>query len=212
MAMKKGFSSEVVGSNIKDMLRAGSPKNQAIAASLMSARKYKKMAKGGMVGSEEEFDDNSDPMVPHEGHEHERMMPDETSMAMMDEKGPEDYTRSIYDEDEEADYHPDEVANPNEQMESAMLAKAIREKAMGRPENYAMGGLVQPPKDPDMGNKPSEDMGDETEEPMGSMPMKPSAVGYSPMDKQPSGMGLSEQAMEALKRKKMGRRYPSVTK
>ena len=49
MPMKKGHSKEVIGYNIKEMVKAGHPHKQAIAAALSEARKYKKMFDGGMV-------------------------------------------------------------------------------------------------------------------------------------------------------------------
>lgn len=49
MPIKKGFSKETVSSNIKEMVRSGHKPKSAIAASLASARKYKKMYDGGMV-------------------------------------------------------------------------------------------------------------------------------------------------------------------
>jgi hypothetical protein len=49
MPLMKGHSPKVVSSNIREMMKAGHPQKQAIAASLANARKYKKMAKGGMA-------------------------------------------------------------------------------------------------------------------------------------------------------------------
>jgi hypothetical protein len=39
MPLKKGTSKKVIGKNIKEMEKAGHPKNQSIAASLNEARK-----------------------------------------------------------------------------------------------------------------------------------------------------------------------------
>jgi hypothetical protein len=39
MPLKKGKSRETVSSNIREMLKAGHPKDQAVAASLSQARK-----------------------------------------------------------------------------------------------------------------------------------------------------------------------------
>ena len=41
MPLKKGSSREVVSSNIREMIRSGHSKKQAIAAALSNARKYK---------------------------------------------------------------------------------------------------------------------------------------------------------------------------
>lgn len=233
MPLMKGHSQKVVGHNIKEMMKSGHPKMQAIAASLAKARKYKKMAdggmvlgeepeyeddsdpyvpmaKGGMVGSSEEFDDNEDPMVAHKGHNAPREAPAQTSMAQMDKRDPEDYDRSLNEIRMDGEYYPNEVANPNEQEESSKFASALRKKAqmeMGpESENYAMGGLVQPEHDPDMGNKPSENMDDSTEEPLNDMPGRGQKMEHRMMG-DPSGPGISLEAKEALERKKKGRRF-----
>jgi hypothetical protein len=39
MPLKKGASKKIIGANIKEMERAGHPKNQSIAAALDTARK-----------------------------------------------------------------------------------------------------------------------------------------------------------------------------
>ena len=52
MPLKKGKSKEVIKSNIKEMVAAGHPLKQAIAASLANSRKY---AMGGYV--DEDLDD-----------------------------------------------------------------------------------------------------------------------------------------------------------
>jgi hypothetical protein len=58
MAMKKGYSSDVMHSNIHEMVKSGRSVKESIAAALAKSRKYKKMAMGGMVeeGSEEDYD------------------------------------------------------------------------------------------------------------------------------------------------------------
>lgn len=230
--MKKGFSKEVVSNNIREMMQAGHPRNQAIAASLASARKFKKMSKGGMaedeyeedngdaepsvpgyadggrVGSADEFDDNEKPSVQFKGRGESRSAPKNTSMAEMDREDPEDYISSVEEERLEGTPRENEVENPAEQMEASMFAKALmrkREMQMG-PENYAMGGLVQSEHDGPEGNKPSEDMEDETEEPMSSMPGRGQGAEHR-MEMEPSGAGLSSEAKEAIMRKKKMRRF-----
>jgi hypothetical protein len=175
---------------------------------------YVPMAKGGMVGSSEEFDDNSDPMVPHKGDGAARTAPKTESMAEMDKKDPEDYDRSVIEIRDDKNYYPNEVANPNEQEESKNFAMALRRTAedeMGpESENYAMGGLVQPAHNPDMGNKPESMVEGESEEPQSDMPGRKEPLEHRMMG-DPSGPALGVAAMEAIKRKKMGRRFRQVT-
>jgi hypothetical protein len=45
MPLKKGSSKKVISENIKEMIEAGHPKNQAVAASLNNAGKSKKKKK-----------------------------------------------------------------------------------------------------------------------------------------------------------------------
>lgn len=42
MPLKKGFSKETVSSNIREMIKAGHPQKQAVAASLNNARESAK--------------------------------------------------------------------------------------------------------------------------------------------------------------------------
>lgn len=57
MPLKKGHSHEVISSNIHEMVKAGHPVKQAVAAALAHARKYKKMAEGGEVVDHNIHDD-----------------------------------------------------------------------------------------------------------------------------------------------------------
>lgn len=57
MPLKKGSSKKVVSENVREMMDAGHPKEQAVAASMQNARKYankvlKKYSKGGEVPEE----------------------------------------------------------------------------------------------------------------------------------------------------------------
>lgn len=63
MPLKKGHSREVVAHNIREMIHSGYKPKQAVAASLASARKYKKMGYGGEVSHAHE-------MHPEEIHHH----------------------------------------------------------------------------------------------------------------------------------------------
>jgi hypothetical protein len=45
MPLKKGKSKKVISSNIREMIRAGHPQKQAVAAALSTARKSRKRKK-----------------------------------------------------------------------------------------------------------------------------------------------------------------------
>lgn len=50
MPLKKGFSQKTIGSNIREMIKSGHPKDQAVAASLENARQSaKKEGKFGRI-------------------------------------------------------------------------------------------------------------------------------------------------------------------
>lgn len=270
MPLKMGHSSEVVGSNIREMMKAGHPKAQAIAAALSMKRKSKKMADGGqvsdeekektynpqagdpsysglennasndkksqvamgmgkafgmadggMVGSSEEFDDNENPMTPYKKRGAARTPADMESMSEMGDHGDDDTTSLNQNRmNSYSRVMENEVDNPEEIDEASMFANALKkqknkmmspENPEGDWDNYAMGGLVQPDHDPDMGNKPSENMSENADEDMeaGNRPSDQGLEHRMMMD--PSGPGLSMDAKEALMRKKKGRRYGSVT-
>ena len=116
MPLKKGHSQEVIGHNIKEMINAGHKPKQAIAAALATARKYKKMAAGGVVEGTEHYDDGRD-----EVH------------------------RSLYEMQQLADYNPNEIANPHEETEEAAFTAYLKAKHEEEPspENMlAEGGEV----------------------------------------------------------------------
>lgn len=179
MPLGKGYSREVVSKNIHEMVRAGHKPRQAIAAALANARKYKKMAEGGMVEPEDE---------------------------MLD-KGPEDYQRTLGQISRDGDYHPQDVANPAEMDEDADIAAALRRQVRGDlgldgEAHFAMGGLVVagPEEDSPVGAKPEEDMASESEEPMGSMPAKPDKMEHAVPK-------LTDAAMAAIEERKKKRRF-----
>jgi hypothetical protein len=56
MPLQKGHSKEIIAKNIHEMVKAGHKPKEAIAASLASARKYKKMSEGGLVDNDMDDD------------------------------------------------------------------------------------------------------------------------------------------------------------
>lgn len=50
MPLKKGKSKSIVSSNIKEMMKAGHPQKQSVAAALSTARKGKGKKKGASCG------------------------------------------------------------------------------------------------------------------------------------------------------------------
>lgn len=196
--------------DMKEMMKSAHPRLQAVASAMAMKRKSKQMAmaKGGMILPSEERDKGEqeipDFMSPPGGKE--------ASMAKMDEQPHDSYQRDLVSMQKQGNQQIAEAENPNEQMEDARFAAAVRKMSMSRPpegmmgyEGYSMGGLVSPMHTPEMGDKPSENMMDGDED-MSRMPMKPSdhQEGQAVM---PSGPGLSEEARKALAKKKQMRMY-----
>lgn len=91
MPLKKGHSDEVRDANIKEMIDAGHPREQSVAAAYASQKKYKKMAEGGLVEDAhdfrniEELNQDSAIMLPPDMH------PDDLAIAKkLQEKYAED--------------------------------------------------------------------------------------------------------------------------
>lgn len=64
MPLHKGKSKEVIQKNIDEMIAAGHDPKQAVAAAYSNARKYKKMAEGGEVLSDDmDFEDHDSGML-----------------------------------------------------------------------------------------------------------------------------------------------------
>lgn len=209
MPLKKGYSQPTVSYNIREMIRSGKKSREAVAASLASARHYKQKgySDGGMV---DDYEDENEPgmMFPVGGG-----LPKNESMYEMGRKGPDDQQRSLNEIRMDGEYYPAEVSNPEEMDEAQGFAKALRKKAMGvmSPENYAHGGLVQAGPEEDQrlhGNQPEYINNDGTEEPMSAMPYKPDGLEHRKMG-EPSGAGLSAEALEAIRMKKKNRKYGS---
>ena len=190
MPLKKGFSQSVISHNVKEMMASGHEHKQAVSAAMASAHKYHKMAKGGMVYQDGDFE----PDVPEQK---------EGDKLMYLNNGPE-HDRSIREMSEQASFQ-DTPTNPHMQDEDSMFAHAMRKRHMHMGgEMMAYGGMVE--------NKPSAP-GDmmkqhEGDSDIGYMQAdnRPSAPGD--MNTHPSMEGLSEAVKEAImnnkkKKKKM---------
>lgn len=71
MPMKKGTSAATVSANAKEMMRAGHPRLQSLAAALSMKRKSKKMmADGGMVENDMDDDTRTIGELQAEGNSH----------------------------------------------------------------------------------------------------------------------------------------------
>lgn len=186
MPLKHGVSQEVVSHNIHEMVKAGHPLKQAVAASMAMKRKSKKMSADGMYSEGGMVDPDND-----EGE---------------GTNDSEPVLRSLNEIQVQGDMNPADVENPGLEEHSDMLAKALYKKAQNEEMMpYAMGGLVQPElHDEALGTKPSEDMADSTEEPMSAEPAKPA-------DEEYAESGLSEKAKKALEEKKRLRKYGMVS-
>lgn len=262
MPLKKGYSRDVVSHNIQEMMRSGHPQKQAIAAALSTARKYKKMATGGLVN--DDFDEAGSPQpVGAEEDSYETSKPSAAAQHP-DFAPPKDIERNIPIEMEMGEYHPSLVENPEKQSFDRRLAAAIdndpverhEEKEMGimfdeggevsmdasssdlaksasdffkrmkQPKRMASGGEVMErataarqedrhvldahPADPDedmLGAKPHPRENDGSEEPMSSMPMKPDGLEHKKEGEPKKAMGISDEAMDAIKKRKAKRRY-----
>lgn len=136
MPLKKGHSHEVVSHNIREMVRAGHPIKQAVAASLSTARKYKKMASGGLVN--DDFDQAGTPQPESTGAEdhYETSKPADTDETLSYRgDSPDNMDRTITEINDDGHYYPDDVANPPKQKRS--MAAALEEDSV---EHFADGG------------------------------------------------------------------------
>lgn len=158
------------------MVRAGHPMKQAVAASLASKRKYKKMYKGGEVYS----DIDDDAGVNETQHDIQAMGESRPNKVM----------------------NPDRQMDDRMLAEALMNQHEDGDEA----EGYAMGGLVQPEEDEMNGNEPSEAMESEVGEPMSELDGTPAELDHSVVDGYGIVPGISGEAQaELMKRKKMRR-------
>ncbi len=209
--MMKGYQPEVISSNVREMMKSGRPQKSAIAASLASARKFKKMAKGGMVDMDKEDPENymrslNEIRDDGEYYPNEVANPNEQDEAQgfaaalrrqaNNSLSPENYASGGYVK-----------GDSNEDYEKS-YQKSEEEDEEGE-KGYAQGGLVQAgPEEDQRLNGAQPELGwidDGTSEPMSAEPMKPQ--GQMRMGGEPSGPGLSAEAKAAILRRKMGRRY-----
>lgn len=156
--------------------------------------KKRKMAAGGMVEPAMDLDHNDDPMIKPQKPE----MHDAISTEQMDRDADSDnYTMNENRMNSYTNVMDGEVANPAEQEEAMMFAKALRSKAMSMNQaNYAMGGLVQPMQTPAHGNEPDLDLDHGVEN-------KGIADGVgAPEMREPKGPPMSPGMMEAIQMKK----------
>ncbi len=237
MPLKKGVSADVVSSNIKELMKSGRPQKQSIAIALANKRKFKKMAEGGLVNADFDEEGTPEPVDAGDEDRMMSGKPAAGAKLsyMPTELDGSDELRSLNEIREDGEYYPSEVANPEEQEEAQGFAAALRRQAEGMmsPENYAMGGEIYkenkklekvPMKDrfamgglvedPGMiqdtvGAKPEEDMEDGVEEKGVDMMAGKADMEHSiPKVAMPKQMGLSEEAMEAIRNKRLKRRYP----
>lgn len=174
MPLKKGHSREVVSSNIKEMIAAGHDPKQAVAASLANARKYKKMADGGMV----DFDNDDN---------------ERTNNA-------ENAQRSLSEIQAQGRSLPQDVENPEMEAHDDKLAKALYDKAEEEEMSaFSAGGLVEE-HDTNVGNKPDMEIASVMAEPLSDEPEKPAEMEHE----MPGGLSeAAKQALMAKKRKRM---------
>lgn len=136
MPLKSGKDHKVISSNIKEMVKAGHPLKQAIAASLAHARKF---SEGGLA---ESMDGDASPEPKDD-----ELRPE---MSNPDAEYPE---RSIVELDEDAD----EAARKEAPSSSLVDALSLAEGGFAQPEYSAEEGLE--------GNEPEPQADASTEEP-----------------------------------------------
>lgn len=154
MPMKHGHSPEVVHQNIKEMVAAGHPLKQAVAAALAMKRKSKKMAEGGMVDPDDDMDLGTD--------------------------NSEDAQRSLAEIQKAGRSLPQDIASPEMEEHSDHLAKALYKQAQDEEKlHFADGGLIEGMEDREDGNEPSMAMPADTDEPMSAEPEHPAPLEHA---------------------------------
>lgn len=214
MPLKHGHSRDVISFNVKEMMKSGHPQKQAIAAALSSARKAKKMYKGGLVN--DDFGPAGTPKPVDSGNE-DMYMTDEPAAGTREPHDEQDmYMTSVPENAVNGDYEPEKTASPEE--DSRRLAAMISGYSEGgevtqidpvkakevsdsfkKATGYADGGMV--------GDKPEPHEDDGTEEPLSSMPVKPDGLEHAKISGVPASPGLSEEQRRAIMARKAKRRY-----
>lgn len=228
--LKMGIKPETISGNVKELMKAGRPQKEAIAAALSMKRKsMKKMAEGGMVEGQDaaemmpamhptgvEMADTGESL--YKENKKSAKVPEMDRFAdggMIGDDGDEDATsdldqeadRTIGEESILGDMNPEKVYNPEYQDHERMLAKKLFEKSEREENKYAEGGLVVKSGHVDsVGDKPELDwINDGTEEPASLAPVNESGVEH-PLSV-PPGPELSEAVKQALLSSKKKRRY-----
>jgi len=202
MPLKKGHSPEVVSSNIKEMVKAGHPQKQAIAAALSMKRKYKKMAHGGELHDVDHHDEKKPNVMMADGGVI-REDYDEGLSSDNDEQA----EVGLMEHDELGKVHEGEVASPEMEEHERILARKLY-KQSERGEMFAHGGLVEEmDHDGALGTKPELDWIDDGDsELMSAEPAKAASLDHA-QEGVPMGPGLPEDARKAIEERKKKRRY-----
>lgn len=220
MPLKSGHDHATINSNIQEMMKAGHPQKQAVAAALSHARKSKKMAKGGSVTADGPNGNEPDDAPAFTSEPEGASIP----TAGNTPDAPRSATSKAY----EADYLPDtdeeddrnlrgiqieandagreHIFNPASQKKQKSLADAIKE-ATEDEHYYAKGGLVQEEFEEDTpgeGNEPEPQPGPSSEQPMSMMPSKPGAAKTPPA--QPH-IEMDPEVYNVIMERKKSRRY-----